>query len=130
MTLNVSLDVFEGPFDLLFHLIEKNRIDIYDIPIAELTEQYLDYIGDISKNELDLTSGFLVMAATLLSIKSRMLLPSSRANEIQSEVALTVDEDPRSDLMTRLLEYKKYEEISNVLKEKEQEQRLIFKKDS
>ncbi|HHY70670.1 MAG TPA: segregation/condensation protein A [Thermoanaerobacterales bacterium] len=128
MTLNVSLDAFEGPFDLLFHLIEKNQIDIYDIPIAELTEQYLNYIEEISENELDLASEFLVMAATLLSIKSKMLLPSNQNQEMQLELVATDDDDPRSDLMVKLLEYKKYKEISYVLKTKEQEQELIFKK--
>lgn len=130
MALNVKIDAFEGPFDLLFHLIEKNQIDIYDIPIAELTEQYLNYIDKITENQLDLASEFLVMAATLLSIKSKMLLPSKPKQDVESEFAITEDDsnDPRSDLMHKLLEYKKFKEISMLLKKKEQEQELIFKR--
>lgn len=129
MALNVKIDAFEGPFDLLFHLIEKNQIDIYDIPIAELTEQYLSYLEDTSENELDLASEFLVMAATLLSIKSKMLLPTKQSQDVQLELAaMEDDDDPRSDLINKLLEYKKFKEISYVLKTKEQEQELILKK--
>ena len=129
MALNVKIDAFEGPFDLLFHLIEKNQIDIYDIPIAELTEQYLSCLEEISENELDSASEFLVMAATLLSIKSKMLLPSKQSQEVQLELAAMEDnDDPRSELINKLLEYKKYKEISIVLKTKEQEQELIFKR--
>ncbi|HHV17864.1 MAG TPA: segregation/condensation protein A [Thermoanaerobacterales bacterium] len=128
MALNVKIDAFEGPFDLLFHLIEKNQIDIYDIPIAELTEQYLNYLEKISENQLDLASEFLVMAATLLSIKSKMLLPSKQDQEIQLELAATEDGDPRSELINKLLEYKKFKEISLILKTKAQEQELIFRR--
>ncbi|NLU09844.1 MAG: segregation/condensation protein A [Tepidanaerobacter acetatoxydans] len=128
MTLNIKIDAFEGPFDLLFHLIEKNQIDIYDIPISDLTEQYLSVIEEISENELDLASEFLVMAATLLSIKSKLLLPSNQNQEAQSELAAMEDDDPRDDLVNKLLEYKKFKEISLALKAKEEEQKLIFKK--
>jgi segregation and condensation protein A len=129
VALNVKIDAFEGPFDLLFHLIEKNQIDIYDIPIAELTEQYLKYIQEIKESRLDTASEFLVMAATLLSIKSKMLLPKPK-HEVVSELAAAEDDtaDPRSELMYKLLEYKKFKEISMVLKKKEQEQELLFKK--
>ena len=75
MELEVKLQVFEGPLDLLLHLIEKNKVDIYDIPIVEITEQYLDYVSKMPKDDLDLASEFLVMAATLIDIKSKMLLP-------------------------------------------------------
>ena len=75
MELEVKLQAFEGPLDLLLHLIEKNKVDIYDIPIVEITEQYLDYVSKMPKDDLDLASEFLVMAATLIDIKSRMLLP-------------------------------------------------------
>jgi len=129
VSLNVKLDAFEGPFDLLFHLIEKNQIDIYDIPIAELTEQYLNYIDEITESQLDSASEFLVMAATLLSIKSKMLLPKPKQDS-ESELAAAEEnsEDPRSELMNKLLEYKKYKEISMVLKKMEEEQVLVFKK--
>jgi len=127
VSLTVKLDAFEGPFDLLFHLIEKNQIDIYDIPIAELTEQYLNYIDKITESQLDSASEFLLMAATLLNIKSKMLLPKQ---EQALEFAATEDVsvDPRDELMNKLLEYKKFKEISLLLKKKEQEQELIFKK--
>ncbi|AEE91510.1 Segregation and condensation protein A [Tepidanaerobacter acetatoxydans Re1] len=128
MTLNIKIDAFEGPFDLLFHLIEKNQIDIYDIPIADLTEQYLSFIEEIRENKLDLASEFLVMAATLLSIKSKLLLPSNQNQEVQSELAAMEDDDPRDDLVNKLLEYKKFKEISLALKAKEEEQKLILKK--
>jgi segregation and condensation protein A len=128
MAFNVRLDAFEGPFDLLFHLIEKNKIDIYDIPIAELTDQYLGYLEDIGEQELDIASEFLVMAATLLSIKSKMLLPSPK-HEVQLELAVGRDEeDPRNELVKRLIEYKRYKEISLILKQREEEQLKIFKK--
>ena len=85
----VKLDAFEGPMDLLMHLIEKNKIDLYDIPIADLTRQYLDHIDTLYQFDIEYASEFLVMAATLLRIKSRMLLPKSDAEEEQ-------EEDPRS----------------------------------
>lgn len=128
MALNVKLEAFEGPFDLLFHLIEKNQIDIYDIPIAQLTDQYLEYLEHIKENKIDLASEFLVMAATLLSIKSRMLLPGLK-DPVQLE--LTVgddDQDPRAGLVNMLVEYKKYKEIAEALKSMEEDQRKIFKR--
>jgi len=130
VALNIKINTFEGPFDLLFHLIEKNQIDIYDIPIADLTEQYLDYIHKITENQLDLASEFLVMAATLLSIKSKMLLPSKPKQEVASELAVAEDNDvdPRSELMHKLLKYKKFKEISILLRKKEEEQEFIFKR--
>ena len=99
MALEVKLNVFEGPLDLLLHLIDKNKIDIYDIPIAEVTEQYLDYIRQMEKQDMEVTSEFLVMAATLIDIKCRMLLPRT-VNEDGEE------EDPRAELVEKLLEYK------------------------
>jgi segregation and condensation protein A len=101
MAIPVKLEVFEGPLDLLLHLIEKNKIDIYDIPIALITEQYMDYLKEMEKQDLDNMSEFLVMAATLLKIKSRMLLPQEETDEEEPE-------DPRQELVERLLEYKKY----------------------
>lgn len=129
MALNVKLGAFEGPFDLLFHLIEKNQIDIYDIPIAQLTDQYMECLKDMRENQLDLASEFLVMAATLLSIKSRMLLPGTKNDQVQLELAVGVDEiDPRKELVDMLVEYKKFKDIAEVLKIREEEQRKIFKR--
>lgn len=108
----LKLDKFEGPFDLLFFLIEKNQIDIYDIPVLTITEQYLDYLNAMQELDLEIASEFLVMAATLLHIKSRMLLPN-RESVPEDEV------DPREELILRLVEYKKYKEFSYTLKERE-----------
>ena len=110
MALEVKLQVFEGPLDLLLHLIDKNKIDIYDIPIAVITEQYLDYIRRLQHADLEVASEFLVMAATLLDIKSRMLLPKT-VNEEGEE------EDPRAELVEQLLEYKMYKYMSFELKD-------------
>lgn len=110
----LKLENFEGPFDLLFYLIEKNQIDIYDIPILEITEQYLDYLSTMQELDLDIASEFLVMAATLLHIKSRMLLPN------KEPVAEGESVDPREELIIKLLEYKKYKEYSKVLAKREE----------
>ncbi|WP_313990351.1 segregation/condensation protein A [uncultured Selenomonas sp.] len=104
----VKLDAFEGPMDLLMHLIEKNKIDLYDIPIADLTRQYLDHIDALYQFDIEFASEFLVMAATLLRIKSRMMLPVKEEDKEQ-------DEDPRIELVERLLEYRRFKEISAVL---------------
>lgn len=129
MALNIKLEAFEGPFDLLFHLIEENQIDIYDIPIAELTDQYLSYLKNINEEQLDTASEFLVMAATLLSIKSKMLLPKQEDKQVQLELSAAEDEeDPRDVLVSRLVEYKKFKAISLELKKREEEQALILKK--
>ncbi|MFZ5943454.1 MAG: segregation and condensation protein A [Bacillota bacterium] len=117
----VQLENFEGPLDLLLHLIEKNEIDIYDIPIAKITEQYIDHIYSADNFDIDSTSEFLVMAATLLSIKAKMLLPKP-AKEIEGEEG----EDPREELVLRLLEYKQYKEAANILRMKEHEMCKIF----
>ena len=102
MALEVKLEVFEGPLDLLLHLIEKNKVDIYDIPIVEITEQYLDYIRQMQTEDMNVMSEFLLMAATLLDIKCRMLLP----REVNEEGE---EEDPRAELVEKLLEYKMQE---------------------
>ncbi|MBI9012023.1 MAG: segregation/condensation protein A [Clostridiales bacterium] len=109
MSYQINLEVFEGPFDLLFHLIEKNEVDIYDIPIHEITKQYIDYLNKMQAIDMDLASEFIVMAATLLEIKSKMLLPSSEFDDISSEM---FDSDPRKELVSRLIEYRKYREAS------------------
>ena len=105
----IKLDAFEGPMDLLMHLIEKNKIDIYDIPIAELTRQYLDYLDKFREFNMEIASSFLVMAATLLQIKSRMMLPKAPQAEGEPE------EDPRFELVQRILEYRKFKQVSQVL---------------
>ena len=104
--INIKIPVFEGPFDLLLHLIRENKIDIYDIPIALITGQYLRYIEMMKELNLEIAGEFLVMAATLIHIKSRMLLPPDE--EAPSEE----QEDPRRDLVERLLEYQKFKEAA------------------
>ena len=110
MSLEVKLQVFEGPLDLLLHLIDKNQIDIYDIPIANITEQYMAYIGAMQRDDMEVTSEFLVMAATLIDIKCKMLLPKE-VNEDGEE------EDPRAELVEKLLEYKMYKYMAYELKD-------------
>ncbi len=112
MELNVKLPVFEGPLDLLLHLLEKNKVNIYDIPIVEITSQYMEYIREMKRQDLNVMSEFLVMAATLLDIKSRMLLP---AQEVEGEE----EEDPRAELVQQLLEYKMYKCISYELRDRQ-----------
>ncbi|MCR4933016.1 MAG: segregation/condensation protein A [Lachnospiraceae bacterium] len=110
MAIPVKLEAFEGPLDLLLHLIEKNKVDIYDIPIVEITNQYLEYIKAMQDADMNVMSEFLVMAATLVDIKCRMLLPKE-VNEEGEE------EDPRAELVQKLLEYKMYKYMSFELKD-------------
>ena len=91
MDLTVKLQVFEGPLDLLLHLLEKNKVNIYDIPIVEITAQYMEYVSEMKRQDLDVLSEFLVMAATLIDIKSRMLLPKEEKEEETLEVVSTFD---------------------------------------
>ncbi len=122
MAIPVKLEVFEGPLDLLLHLIEKNKIDIYDIPIALITEQYMEYLKEMEKQDLDNMSEFLVMAATLLKIKSRMLLPQEETDEEDTS-------DPRQELIERLLEYKMYKYMSLELRDRQMDaDKMMFKK--
>ena len=122
MSLNVKLEVFEGPLDLLLHLIDKNKVDIYDIPIVLITEQYLDYIRQMETEDMNVMSEFLVMAATLLDIKCRMLLPKE-VNEDGEE------EDPRAELVERLIEYKLCKYMSYELKDRQIDAvKSLFKK--
>ncbi len=109
----IKVPLFEGPLDLLLHLIRENKMDIYDIPIAQITHQYLDYIGLMQELNLDVASEFIVMAATLIYIKSRMLLP------IETDQQATDEEDPRTDLVQKLLEYQSIKEASAQLRDKE-----------
>ena len=120
MELQYKLESFEGPLDLLLHLIEKNKVNIYDIPIAKITDQYMDFVSHMEEKDLDLVSEFLVMAAELLDIKARMLLPKEE-NEEEEE------SDPRAELVARLLEYKAFRIRSEELKELEQDaERILF----
>ena len=122
MGISVKLEVFEGPLDLLLHLLEKNKVNIYDIPIVEITEQYMEYIREMKRQDLNIMSEFLVMAATLLDIKSKMLLP--RQEETEEEET----EDPRAELVQQLLEYKMYKCISYELKDRQMDaERILFK---
>ncbi|MBQ2936681.1 MAG: segregation/condensation protein A [Lachnospiraceae bacterium] len=121
MAISVKLEVFEGPLDLLLHLIEKNKVDIYDIPIVEITAQYLEYIQNMETEDMNIMSEFLVMAATLLDIKCKMLLPKE-VNEEGEE------EDPRAELVQKLLEYKMYKYMSYELKDRQVDAgRTLFK---
>ena len=121
MAISVKLEVFEGPLDLLLHLIEKNKVDIYDIPIVEITAQYLEYIQAMETEDMNVMSEFLVMAATLLDIKCRMLLPKE-VNEEGEE------EDPRAELVQKLLEYKMYKYMSYELRDRQVDAgRTMFK---
>ena len=112
MGISVKLQIFEGPLDLLLHLLEKNKVSIYDIPIVEITDQYLEYIRAMQQQDMNLMSEFMVMAATLLDIKSRWLLPKEESEE-EEEV------DPREELVEQLLQYKMYRFMSQELKDRQ-----------
>lgn len=119
MTYNVKLQAFEGPLDLLLHLIKKNEIDIYDIPVAEITRQYLDYIEIMKTLNLDVAGEFLLMAATLLHIKSRTLLPVPDEPDLE-------EEDPRAELVRQLLEYQGIKDAAFSLDKREVLDRDVF----
>ena len=114
MALAIRLENFEGPFDLLCHLLDENQVDIYDIPIAEITRQYLAYLEEMAELDLDIASEFLVLAATLIAIKTKMLLPMKKNDDEENfpEGYYGEEEDPRSDLVRQILEYKKYRELA------------------
>lgn len=121
MDLNVKLEVFEGPLDLLLHLLDKNKVQITDIPIVEITAQYMEYIAEMKRRDLEVVSEFLVMAATLIDIKSRMLLPAEVSEEEEGE-------DPRAELVQQLLEYKMYKCMAYELKDRQLDaQKVWFK---
>ncbi len=120
MSYKLKLEIFEGPLDLLLYLIKKDQINIYDIPIAQVTQQYMEYLEMLKMMDLDVVGDFLVMAATLLQIKSRMLLPPDPNAQPEEE------EDPRDELVRRLLEYKKFKEIAEELKNKETMRQDLF----
>lgn len=117
----VALEVFEGPLDLLLYLIKKEEIDIYDIPIEKITKSYLQYIELMKMLDIDIAGEFLIMAATLMYIKSRMLLPEDDRPVLEEE-----EDDPRFDLVRQLIEYKKFKEAAEKLRDKEYEQSNVF----
>ncbi len=118
----VELEVFEGPLDLLLYLIRKDEIDIYDIPIESITRQYMQYLDVMKMLDLNIAGEFIVMAATLMMIKSRMLLPVEDRGEEEAED----DDDPRWELVRQLVEYKKFKDIANQLQERELHQENVF----
>lgn len=122
MGIRVKLEVFDGPLDLLLHLIEKNKVDIFDIPIVMITEQYLEYVNNMDTKDMNIMSEFLVMAATLVRIKSKMLLPVEEEEEEEFE-------DPRQELVERLLEYKMYKYASFELKDRQVDAGKVFYKE-
>jgi len=122
MSYKIKLEMFEGPLDLLLYLVKKDHLNIYDIPIAQVTEQYLQYINLMQLLDLNIAGEFLVMAATLMQIKSKMLLPA------EETAAEEEQEDPREELMRRLLEYEKFKEIAETLRQKESDQKEVFKR--
>jgi segregation and condensation protein A len=128
MHYQVKIDTFEGPLDLLLHLINRLEIDIYDIPMSEITDQYLNYIKTMKELHLDVASEYLVMAATLLAIKSKMLLPKHEEIIVEDDMDMNYEEDPRDELVERLIEYRKYKEAAEDLKSLEEERNLMFSK--
>ena len=125
MSYKVSLPTFEGPFDLLVYLIENAKMSIYDIQISVITEQYMDYIEKMQAMDFTVAAEFMVLAATLIDIKSRMILPRY-AGEGDDEFA--VEDDPRTELVSRILEYKKYKDLAEILQEAASEAALIYDK--
>lgn len=122
-SITIRVPVFEGPFDLLLHLIRENKVDIYDIPISLITSQYLEYLEMMKELNLEIAGEFLVMAATLIHIKSRMLLPPDE------EAPLEEQEDPRRALVQKLLEYQRYKEAAGNLRLRESEWLRVFRRE-
>jgi len=123
MNYQCNLDIFEGPLDLLLHLIKEQKMDVYDIPIAEITRQYLTYLDLLGELNLEMVGEYLVMAAELAKIKSKTLLPTP---ETEEDVLAAAGEDPRAELMRRLLEYQRYKEAAFELRQKEYDQQQLF----
>ncbi|KRE54331.1 segregation and condensation protein A [Paenibacillus sp. Soil522] len=129
MSVLYKLDTFEGPLDLLLHLIDKAEIDIHEVSISEITIQYMDYLHAMKELELEVTSEFLVMAATLLAIKSKQLLPKPPVFEDDYEDWPDDGLDPRDELIQKLVEYRKFKQIAEQLREKEFERSLVFSRE-
>ena len=123
MNYRCNLDIFEGPLDLLLHLVKEQKMDIYDIRIAEITRQYLSYLDLLSELNLEMVGEYLVMAAELAKIKSKTLLPIPESEE---DALTAAGEDPRAELMRRLLEYQRYKEAAFELRQKEYDQQQLF----
>lgn len=123
--LNLVLTDFEGPIDLLLHLIKESKVDIYDIPIAQITQQYLDYLNSMQVLQLDVAGDYLVMASTLMSIKSKMLLPQA-PDEIDDDLEM---DDPREQLVSQLLTYQTYKRVAAYFEEKEAARKQQFDKE-
>ena len=123
MSYKVKLEMFEGPFDLLVYLIESAKMDIYDIKVAEITSQYLEYMEEINTIDVDMASEFMVLAANLIEIKSKLLLPKAKKDDDDFE-----EEDPRNDLVERILEYKKFKKVAEMFGEMEQSGNKVFTK--
>lgn len=123
MSYKIKLEIFEGPLDLLLYLVKKDHLNVYDIPIAAITQQYLDYLELMRLLDLNIAGEFLVMAATLLEIKSKMLLPAKEPSPDEQG-----EQDPRAELVNQLLEYEKFKKIAEELREKEQERKEVFKR--
>jgi segregation and condensation protein A len=123
MSYKIKLELFEGPLDLLLYLVKRDHLNIYDIPIAAVTEQYLSYLELMKCLDLNIAGEFLVMAATLMQIKSKMLLPALESEEQEEEVL-----DPRDELVKQLLEYERFKEIAQELRQREIKQQDIFKR--
>lgn len=129
MEYKVKIDAFEGPLDLLLHLIKTLEIDIYDIPVAEITDQYLDYIHHMQKLELNVASDYLVMAATLIAMKSRMLLPKPEIIDDHPDEPYEDPEESRQNLMQQLLKYRQYKEAAQTLRDNESGRMLLYAKE-
>ena len=125
MSYHVKLEIFEGPMDLLLHLIKKHELDIYDIPIAPITQQYLEYLELMKSLDMEIAGDFLVMASTLTHIKSRMLLPPPEHPEADDDGT-----DPRAELIRRLLEYKRFKDAAATLEQKEHDWSRVFTRET
>ncbi len=121
--MNFKINEFEGPLDLLLHLIKENKMDIMNIEIEKITEQYISYLNEQEKMNLEIASEYLVMASELIELKSKLLLPNQKLEEDDSE-----EVDPREELVQRLLEYQAYKEVTKVLQEKEELRKEIYTK--
>ena len=128
MSYKVKLEAFEGPLDLLLHLINRLEIDIYDIPMAELTHQYIEHLQAMRVLKLDELSEYLVLAATLIEIKSKMLLPVYEDEDFDENLEFEIEDDPRDELVARLIEYRKYKEAATQLKDSAHERAFYFTK--
>ena len=120
LTYTIRIDAFEGPFDLLLFFIERDELDIYDIPIAKITDDFLEYVHTLESLNIDMASEFILVAASLMRIKAKMLIPRKEVDEEGNEI------DPREELIQRLVEYKAYKEATNELRDKEEARSLSF----